>query len=556
MPDVAGSLLYSLYGPRKQPVVLASENSAEYEDLVVAVFGQQWPRLRRAFSFCTGVLAIRDVSFDLSIAPGNIVQYDKQGLIFVVPTDYKTMQEQSKEDWVKAASDDLAAPEQRTELRRFLWKFGPDYNEGRSAFQALCEIYLASSRSTDSTEQVLSATAHFFPNPNSGGRLKAEFFGADESADSPRQRESLILRVLITHPLADCVSPEVMAIRQRAQRLLGFDPENARALALAALSIGGKRAEEYLSGFASGVVSRPHLLHNFPVSLTLELVKRQPGLLTSKEFWQLSSEQQMDFNLQISSLGIDPSYSKTITQAVVDAEAWQSLPTMFAVFKSDAVAAVFDWIDAIPQTDLSLPLPLVHALADERYQVLSLIRDGQLGPRSLRVASSFMDPRADVVRALGLSKWSRLANSGIQLTWQNAELHSLAFQLSLGLSTTGEGGVVLVRQGFGAVYEASRNCELGDRLWAFVEPYLPWYLVEWDRCARLVRGVVAAFVKRQWPFSEFVSTFVTDEQFNRALDEARRSRRGSRFVDKLLERVRNGSVNIGASRLEILSRYR
>src|SRR5208337_2342062 len=61
--EVTSALLSLLYGSASQTVVLTSSSSLSYEELVLAVFSQQWPRLRRNFRFCTGALAIRDVAF-------------------------------------------------------------------------------------------------------------------------------------------------------------------------------------------------------------------------------------------------------------------------------------------------------------------------------------------------------------------------------------------------------------------------------------------------------------------------------------------------------------
>jgi hypothetical protein len=71
---VARTLLHLLYGSPSRRIILVSEASRHYEQLVIAVLGQQWPRLRRNFSFCTGALAIRDLNFDLAVAPPNALR--------------------------------------------------------------------------------------------------------------------------------------------------------------------------------------------------------------------------------------------------------------------------------------------------------------------------------------------------------------------------------------------------------------------------------------------------------------------------------------------------
>jgi hypothetical protein len=556
--DVGGVLLYLLYGSPSRRVILTSESSRPYEETVIALFGQQWPRLRRNFRFCTGALAIRDVDFDLAVAPPDALRQDTdtQKTTTVASNDASAVAEQSGEDWVRVALDDLLKANPQTALRRFLWKFGPDYSEGRSVFRPLCEIHLALSLSSESVEQVLSATSHFFPEADSSKRLKAEFFGVGGTfGQIPHRGESLVLRALVTHPAAGSIPAETAAIEQRAAALVSSDDKSAIEIATVASSIGGIRAQQYLDGFATGVGASPELLHRLSSSLTFSLLKRRPSLLTSPELWRGSTDHQLAIAAYVSSLHDLREYGRKITEAVLTANAWPSLASVLAQFGCEAVSAILEWIDAIPQTALSLPEPVFEALAEQRHVVTEVIQQKQIGARALRVVSAFLDPRADRVRALGTKVWVGVVGSETHLASVKAELRSRAFVLSIGLSLAGEGDVQLVREGFSAVYDAARDSCLDDEIWSFVEPYLPWYLVIWDRCARLIRGVVRLFLDRQWPASEFIDTFQTAEQFHRALEEADMTRRGSRYIRGICDLISAGSLTVDHLRAEALKRY-
>jgi len=65
-------LLWAYYGMGDRPVILAAKSSREFESLIFALWSQQWPSLRLAFTFCTGSLATRTLAgrpFDLQCAP-------------------------------------------------------------------------------------------------------------------------------------------------------------------------------------------------------------------------------------------------------------------------------------------------------------------------------------------------------------------------------------------------------------------------------------------------------------------------------------------------------
>ena len=555
---VGASVLLGLYGSPSDEIVLASDKSSKFEDLVIAVFSQQWPRLRRSFRFCTGALTTRDLEFDLAIVPRTgprpYTRIKKE--LIIDPLGANVGTEGFGEDWVRAALDDLSSADSNANFRKFLWTFGPDYNDGRKAFRPLCEIHLAASRSADSVDQVLSAISHFFPEPTSGKRLKAEFFGiSGKFARSSEHGEYLVLQALVAHPAAACVAEDTAAIESRARALVDSDDESAIRIAMTATSVGGTRAEQFLDGLGAGVISRPEILHRLPSALTFDLVKRLPTLLTFPELWKTSAEQQLTIIAQLPSLQSIPGFGKAITEAALASSAWSSLASVLARFGEESVDAILEWIDGIQRIPLSIPEPVYTALGEQRNLVIRVISRKTVGPRALRVASALLDPRATSVRALGSRVWAGATKGNICLAAKDAELRSRAFVLSLGLSISGPGDVELVSDGFSIVYNAARRNELNQEVWSFVEPYLPWYLVTWDRCARLIRGVVRRFLDRAWPAAKFVSTFRTDEEFRRALKDADATREGTQYIHQICEFVRAGSIKVDTIRGRALAEY-
>src|SRR3989344_6021779 len=301
--NVSTVILSLLYGSAPQTVILTSDASKPYEELTIAILNQKWPRLRRSFHFCTGALASRDATFDFLVAPPNAIRQmsDSNKTLMISSKQIQTSKLVS-EDWFQLAATDLIASDPQSSLRQFLWKFGPDYEDGRLVFRALCEIHLAVSRNTESVEQALSATAHFFPDPDSSKRLTAELFGISGYYSTMPHGESSVLHALVSHPAANCVPEAVAAIENRAQRLASFDTENAIKIAITASNIGGKKANHYLNGFTAGIAEHPESLSGAPLALILSLLKRRPELAASPELWRRSAQDQLAIALYISSL--------------------------------------------------------------------------------------------------------------------------------------------------------------------------------------------------------------------------------------------------------------
>ena len=210
----ARSLLVALYGTNRK-IVVPSDNSNIHEAMSLAIYDQQWPRLRRNFRFCTGALSWRDSEFDLSICPPEET-HSIAGVGFVV--DESQDQSRSFEGWVELAMRDLLSGAE-SEYRRFLWQFGSDYVNGRAAFRPLTEVFELLNVPTGDepiAEKMLSAMAHFFPQPEDGRRLKSELFGREGRFLSQLGGDLAVTRILVSHPAATALGADVTTIEERS----------------------------------------------------------------------------------------------------------------------------------------------------------------------------------------------------------------------------------------------------------------------------------------------------------------------------------------------------
>jgi GTPase-associated protein 1 len=132
-PQDSLKIVRALYAPRSVGIV--SDDNERLDSAIFAVWSQQWPRLRRAFSFRTaGFVADSSNSarFDLQVirepvSSVPLLQDDASGQ----PTD-----------WENVAIDDLLRPES-SDFRRFLWRYGSDLRHGRDRYRFLARLYLA-----------------------------------------------------------------------------------------------------------------------------------------------------------------------------------------------------------------------------------------------------------------------------------------------------------------------------------------------------------------------------------------------------------------------------
>ncbi|PYX95569.1 MAG: hypothetical protein DMG71_08780 [Acidobacteria bacterium] len=78
------------------------------------------------------------------------------------------------------------------------------------------------------------------------------------------------------------------------------------------------------------------------------------------------------------------------------------------------------------------------------------------------------------------------------------------FLLALALNDAPPAPLELVAESFEYVHQAAWDQRLSDSAWIVVEPFVPElsWISNWDKCERLRRGLISAFLRNSWPASE------------------------------------------------------
>lgn len=173
-PLIVREILQSYYN--MDVALLGGDNpSDELEASVLAVWSQQWPKLRIGFTFRTAVATERKrsegVGYDVRVA-SDILAISPKGSI--------------DERWLDAAVTDALAPGP-TPLRRFFWRYGRDVLNPRRNFCQLANIFLEAQASNTLAPEVAREIFDAFPTANDAIVLKRDALGLNptESAIFP-----------------------------------------------------------------------------------------------------------------------------------------------------------------------------------------------------------------------------------------------------------------------------------------------------------------------------------------------------------------------------------
>jgi GTPase-associated protein 1, N-terminal domain type 1 len=543
VPSFCMDVLEKLYGQPASTVIMESDDSTRFEDLALGILNQQWPRLRRTFRFCTGALSDRDLAFDLLVSPPSAIRPNEdRRKHFVLSSD--PIERSSFDSWITVATADLIAADPTSELRQFLWKFGPEYSDGRASFQPLCETFFASTRREGMPEYLLTVIAHCFPEVHSGGRLKAYFLGPASDSRRSASEQADLLRALVFHPGGHSIPPEVARLSERARSAVHANFSLATAIALSALEAASQQSQEFLAGFYVEIATSPQRISGLPLPLIYELLRRNPESASSWELWRRPAAEQLAIAGRLSSIALPGELGGRVVTAALTAGAMDAASVLLSHIGADGVRGALAWFDSHENSLKEVPEVVRRALAEHREDIIAVLRTCKCGPHALRVASTVLDPRSAAVHSFGPGLWAQIGAGVAEASWMSGDLRSCAFLLGLGLTFRDQEAATLVRLGFSAVYEAAREDRLGDYLWGFVEPSLPWYLLYWDRCARLVRGVARQFARDDWPEAEFLRTFGTAEQVSRAFDEARWADGGLHLLGRVCASLQTGRAEV------------
>lgn len=489
---------YDIRRSTKARVTVVTDTAAAVEDLFLAMWTQQWPELRRAFSFTTGMLGGLggSVPFDLQAVPARNQTLAPEGGMEVIDLVHSGVH--ASDRWALLAAQDAVS---RGELREFLWTFGGDFRDGRRAFRGLCETFtlLRGERARDLAAHVHSLFVDFAETEH----LRQALFGGASKWALP---ENEVLPLVIEHNGAGFLECTPDEIRMRAGRLPITDLTEILKRALEERWSGSCPAALFDAFYAKCDVNS---LDELPLSIVVEAIRLRPQLASDASLWGRSQDRARALLGALNKEG-------EIAQATIFGllangditllrEAWR--------FSASAwIRGGLAYVDAVePGVDIEAKL-LEHLFAF-RYDV-----PWELPPRlgrSLKYVSAVIELTEREANKFPISSATVFAGLP-SLRDPHAELHACAFLLLVGLCRPEPTAARFLSAGFATVYRAAAMGGLPWQVWRRLEPLLPGHVREWDKCERLIEGTVSRFIHRRWPARDFLLTFREDETFDRA----------------------------------------
>jgi hypothetical protein len=526
LPSVAErwtrQVMAALYGKAKSRIV-ALRSDARVDESVIALWSQQWPRLRRVFRFCTFAISDRSsdgAEFDLQVLPG----FDRSlRSRFADAVDAEAVS--STDEWLDDAFEDLLLPD-HDGMRSFLRRLGAESSGGREAFGPLCRLHHALTKS-----QIQSESFH-----NAVSILENEFQASEAQAArvvvaraALEQSENLDARSFdfLLHNLgildADSIAKSAVRLGLSAWRR---DPQTLIPL----LSQDGLKLvvektldEVSVTDLVDGLSQAPGLL-NAALSRRPEIVG-EPALWSTPSTANAAFEAARKANLQSSAIaGILRAGQSDLASRVV-----QEL----------GAKLVLEVLGSADQDEGNTFSALVRAATKDTNLVAEFLASQASISRSLLYAVALVLSPDSVPNDYGTDPWLIAWQRAVGSIGDAAFVYMAAFLLARALGRRSRSQAELAQIGFEVTYVAVASNHLSIHSWSLLDSQLPWsdYAFGWDRCWRLRAGVVELFVDRDLSPSFFAALTKDTSLFALLASEAGKRWRGGKYLKRVRDSI-------------------
>jgi hypothetical protein len=545
--------LYSaLYGTADAPVILPANNAKQYESLVLRVWSQQWPRLRRAFKFCTGAIEGRTLEgkpFDLQVIPLKSIGRIQHEIpdAYVIHGEI-TSKEINTEKWVLELANDFSSKNFR--FRDFLKEFGADVAPRRGSFKKLVEAFNLQSSGIE-FDEYWDALLTLFPTQSEAAKLKmaAVVPGSDDfrtiSAPLPER-----LSVLVASHRDSSYPKRLLDATDLDERFISSNSLKDILQALASAPYINAFGENLIQKIASDI--RPDQLTSIsstPSALVL-LLSRNPKLAQFPQLWLVTSGRHQQVLDLISTSHLSQPDWEGILNAAVQAGAPQLARSFVRVL---GVSAVQSALNTSQQHSINLPPDWDSVLGDNTPAVAEWLRsqpDAKIA--LLSTLANDLNPFDSSLLSLGSGVWQSVLDADAKPS-QRAR----AFILMLGLQNPAGKPYDLVSRTFEGLHLDAEMERLDSHTWSILRDSLPvlgWGR-DWDVCERLRRLLVSKYVAYNWPVSSFFRTIQDRTTFERTLLYIISEKHLRPFGKYLLSEGRSGSASPSAIQDDLLWKY-
>lgn len=518
--SIMQSFLASHYQQDWHPLIFAAGDSNEFADLIFAVWSQKWPALRMSFTFCTGSLSARTFEkrpLDVQCTPTVATRQFCREIAAEGPAEPIVIDIGPElPRWAVLAGED-ALQYDGGPVRTFLWTVS-DAGSTRADFHSFVELYDDLQQSLPYSK-IMEQTAKFFPLAKDGRQVKMALFGnlASSFLSGDRSKDTLLALALTER--YESFNGDELAIAQQASRLINEQPANGCALVDELLRASlNPLGEEILTNLIAAMKPENALIvaSNRPQFLPT-LFRGNPKLATSAELWLSAGDRKRElFDSVIEQQNMEPDLVRGIVNALLDSNSEGFIRRAFDQWGSVAVFQALEWSEAHGGT---INDACRGALTFHLPDVMKWVGNPpEKSTATLAAVARVVAPYTHEVARNDSTVWLRTFRALRESNRNHDADYVCSFLLSLALCNAPPSPLDLVSESFERVHNLAAREQLAEDAWYLLQPLVPelrWGK-NWDRCERMRRALMSAFIRYSWPPWELMKR-IKDEDVVRQL---------------------------------------
>ena len=553
-------ILLCLYASSNSPVYVLSESSTSIETLVIELWNQQWPRLRRTFTFCTGALSPRVLQgrqFDLQVSPYHAKrdiqrEYKEASIVTdrAAVNDTQSIKEVEGNKWLEVALNDLHDSNVSSKFRNYLWLLGAEFDNGRGVYCKLAEIFVTliyEQEESHLCDSLVKKVARYFPNEDEAINLKRELLRnlSGHNWGNVSIKNETWLNCLLFSEHIYAFRPKELAIRTRILELWDCHPTEAFALIERIIDGDANLLAEEVLDVSLQYVNLDLLseVGSQDKRLLLTLLKRKPELGQNKVFWTFPFEDQQDFlNAFISSLFVEDEIISKTLKAILDEGSYRIAMRFVSYYGWKAGETFLDWMNQSHfSEDDSYDLERILSNIGER-KILHWLRNQQrlttfCSYYVVRSINPSVKKMNNVNIDLFVPQFKELVHNENRFVAQNHNTEIRVFFVALAFCYKDDVAADFLAQFFYDIYVKVLEGRLSSSDWSKLDSALPplakWW-EEWDKCKRMRQGYADVFVRNSWSHHKLLKGLPERKLRNDVLKYMKRSSKaGKRFVKNI-----------------------
>jgi hypothetical protein len=513
-------IVSELYGKPKSRLVAPRPPDVDVDETVIAIWAQQWPRLRRAFRFST--LSAMDRStegcnFDLQLYSPEL-RHQRSRFLDVIEAQAST----EWPEWLELALNDLQYP-QHSGLRAYLRSIGSDIDIGREMFQTLCNLYgltSADANQPSTFERAVEIIDSDLAAHQATAARRALVHAAINRLDHLQPRG---FRFLVDN--LDLASQEL--IRAEGPRIARAIWKREPAAFLALLSADSATGTLAAKAFdtlepaemIAGVSSCPDLIE--------PTIRYRPDLLLERTAW---INNVIPIDRALPAMKANRAIRDGAIAAMLQSGRTDLIePTLQEIEPIDVLRPAIAALTADSTLTTNLE-PWLSAIALVPDALATLLTERQsLDPQTLLAIARHTKPDS-IPNDRGTDPWLTAIENAKPTSAPDLYLSTYLLSRALGRRTRNPAELAVAS--FEPVYNAARDGQLPDDAWYLVEGRLPWSYLWFasDSCQRLRTGIADLFCDRDLPPRFFLAVAHDDRTFAQVVNAVARTGRGRRYL--------------------------